>query len=132
MIETFGLQVVGFEIVVRNGPGGRDSAEVADFTEVFPSQTKQSRAVKLCVSADVVIGVWVKGLAVLVAPFFLGLVFPFDVDGARVPVVPFATHVVAAFDEENILSARSECVRECSSSRPCADDDDVIVLGLGH
>src|SRR5690349_6131786 len=98
VIETFGLQVIWLKIVVRNRPGRRNSAKVADFVEVFPAQTKESRAVKLRVSADVVVRVRMERFAVLVTPFFLRLVFNFDVDRARVPVGLFAAYVVAAFD----------------------------------
>src|SRR5690348_16496942 len=55
LIKVFGLGVIRLQLVVANGPRGRDAAVMTDLAEVFLPQTKQSRAVKLRVTTDEVI-----------------------------------------------------------------------------
>src|SRR5215472_4191315 len=99
VIEPLGLQIIRFKIVVGNRPSWGNPAEMPDFSEVFPAQAEQSRAVKLGVSADVVVCVRVERLSVPVPPLFFGLVFPLDVDGARIPVGLFAANVITALQD---------------------------------
>jgi hypothetical protein len=40
VIEMFGLQVVRLKILVRDGPGGGDPAMMADFPEIFFTQSE--------------------------------------------------------------------------------------------
>src|SRR5206468_1954017 len=47
VIEPFGLQIVGLEIVVADRPGGGYAAMVPDLAEVLASQSKQSGPVEL-------------------------------------------------------------------------------------
>src|SRR5262245_29245032 len=91
VIEPFGLQIIRFKIVVGNRPSWGNPAEMPDFSEVFPAQAEQCRAVELRVSPDVIIRVRMERLSVLIAPLFFGLIPAFDVDGARIPVGLFAT-----------------------------------------
>src|SRR5215467_6313898 len=82
VVEPLGLQVIRFKFVVGNRPGWGNPAKMADFSEVFPAQAEQGRAVELRVSADVIIRMRMERLSVLVVPLFFGLIFAFDVDGA--------------------------------------------------
>src|SRR6266480_5388133 len=103
-----------------------------DLAEVFFAQTKQRGAKKFCVAADVIVGVRVQLVAVFVAPAFFGLVFSFEVYGARIPVVFFPRHVTAAFEDDNPFSGRGELVSESATARAAAYDDDVVMIALRH
>ena len=87
VVQILGPGVVRLEVVVADRPGRRDPAVVANLTEVLLAEAEQRRPVEFRVAADVIVGVWVKRLAVPVAPHFLGVVSGFDVDCARAPVV---------------------------------------------
>src|SRR6266576_4480827 len=103
-----------------------------DLAEVFFAQTKQRGAEKFRVAADVVIGMRVQLVAVFVAPFFFGLILPFEVDRARIPVVFFPRHVTAAFEDDNPFSGRGELVGERAATRAAAYDDDIVMIALRH
>src|SRR5712691_7323094 len=77
VIEPFRFQVVRFELIVRDGPGRRDSAEMANLSEIFFAEAEECGTVKFGIAADVVVGVRMERLAVFVAPIFLGLVLAF-------------------------------------------------------
>src|SRR5437016_74051 len=68
LIEMFGLRVVRLELGVTDGPSRRDAAVMTDLAKVFLAQTKQRRAVKLCIPADVIIRVRMQLFSVFVAP----------------------------------------------------------------
>jgi hypothetical protein len=80
---------------------------VADLAEIFPAHAEQRRAVEFGVAADLVVGVRVELVAIAVTPHLFRLVLALDVDGARIPVVLLARHVVAALEHENALAARA-------------------------
>src|SRR5581483_1658061 len=132
MIEPFGFAVERLQIVVADLPGRRDAAVVLDLAEVFLAQSEQRRAEKFGVAADVIVGVRMKLLAVLVVPFFFGLIFSLEIDRARVPVVFFSRHVVAALEDENLLAARRKLVGEGPAAGAAADDNNVVMIALGH
>src|SRR5215472_16477187 len=106
VIESLGFQIIRFKIVVGDRPGWGNPAEMPDFSEVFPAQAEQGRAVELRVSSYVVVCVRVESLSVLVAPLLFGLILAFDVDGARIPVGLFPTNVIAALQDQDTLTGR--------------------------
>src|ERR1700679_243533 len=53
--QILGLRIVGFQILVRNGPCGRHSTCMLNLSKIDFTQPKESRAKKLGVSADVVV-----------------------------------------------------------------------------
>jgi hypothetical protein len=61
-------------------------------------------------------------------PFLFGLIFSFEIDGARIPIVLFAGHVAATLENENLFSRRREFVRESAAACAAADDNDVIMI----
>src|SRR5207245_7682044 len=81
------------------------------------------------VAADVVVGMWMKRLAVLVPPDFLRVVLGLHVDRTRAPVVLLSTDVVAALDQQDLLAGGREMVGERSAARAGADDNHVV---MGH
>src|ERR1051326_6970092 len=81
MILMLGLVVVGFEFVVRDRPCRRNTAVMPDLAKILFTQPEQSRAVKFRVSADVIVSVRMKVLAVAVFPYFFGVIFRLQVDG---------------------------------------------------
>src|SRR5262249_16485034 len=91
------------------------------------AQSKERGPVEFGIAADVVVGMRMEGLAVLVAPRFLRVIFRVYVYGARIPVVLFAPNVVAAFNEENFLARGCEVVSNSSAARPRTNDDHGVV-----
>src|SRR5262249_26102463 len=71
-------------------------------------------------------------LSIFVAPFFFRLILAFYIDRARIPVGFLAAHIVAAFQNENALSGRCECVHKRSAPRAGSNDDHVVVLAGVH
>src|SRR6516165_7217458 len=101
---------------------------MAQFTEVLAAQTKQSRAIELCVSADVVVGVRVKFAALAVGPDFSCLITGVQVNRRGTPVFLFSRHVAAAFQQKNALASGRQFGGQGSASGPGSDDDDVVVI----
>src|SRR5215213_796169 len=57
VVKMLGFRVIRFQLVVADGPGRRDATVMTNLTEVFFSQTEESRAVELRVTTDEVIRV---------------------------------------------------------------------------
>src|ERR1051326_2606063 len=95
VIKIFGLGVIMLEFIVANRPSRRDSAVMLQLAEVFFAEAKQSRAIKLCVSPNVVVGMRMQVFAVLIEPALFCVVVPVHIDDLRVPVAFFARHVSA-------------------------------------
>src|SRR5262249_60239546 len=89
-IEVLSLRVVRLELVVADWPCRRDAAVVANLAEVLMAKAKERSAVELRVATDVVVRVRMERFAILVLPDFFGVIFCFDVDRSRTPVVLFA------------------------------------------
>ena len=120
LVKMLGFGVIRFQLVVTDRPGGRDSAVMTNLSEVLFSQTKERRAVELCVTADEIIRVRMKFLAVAIAPRLFGVVFPFEIYGARAPVVLFTRNVIAALEEKDLSCPRARvCKPACRRPRPC-------------
>ena len=103
-----------------------------DLAEVFFAQTKQRRAEKLRVAADIVVRMRMQLVAVSVVPLFFGLVSALEVHGARIPVVLFARHVTAALEDQYFLSRRRQLVGERAAAGAAADNDDVVMIAFRH
>ncbi len=69
-----------------------------DDAEVFFSQTKQRGAEEFSIATDIIVGMGVKLVAVIVVPLLFCLVFTFEVDRFRIPVIFLARHVTATFE----------------------------------
>src|ERR1051325_2769344 len=132
LVKMLGLRVIRFQLVVADGPSGRDAAVMANLTEVFSTQTKESSAVKLRIPTDEVVGVRVQFLAIAIAPCLFGIVFPFEVYGARAPVILLTRNVIAPLEEKNLFARRRECISQRAAARARADDDYVVVIVAGH
>src|SRR5437667_8811976 len=128
LVQVFRLSVVRLQIVVADRPCGRNAAVVAQLAEVFLAKAEQCRAVKLGVSANVVVGVRMQVLAVLVEPGLLSVVMAFHVHELRVPVRLFARDEVAAFEDEDSFAGRRQMISQGAATGPGSDDDYVIVI----
>src|SRR6185369_2577921 len=98
LVKMLGFRVIRFQVVVADRPGRRDSAVMTNLTKVFLSQTKESRAVKLRVTANKVIRVRMKLFTFAVAPRLFRVVPALEVYGARAPVVLLTRNVLAALE----------------------------------
>src|SRR4051794_15031214 len=127
-VEPLGLRVVGLEVGIGDGPGGRDAAVVLHLLEVALAEPQQGPAVDLGVAADDVLGVRAERGAVLVVPALVGDVSLAQEDLSGVPVVELAWEVAAALEQQDPLARRGEAVRERATARAAADDDHVVVI----
>src|SRR5204863_7443969 len=116
------------ELVVPDRPRRRDAAVVADLAEIALAEADQRGAVELRIAADEVVRPGVELLAVLVEPRLRDVVPVLDHHRVRVPVLLFAGHVGAAFEEKDPLSRGSEPMGERAAAGPGADDDDVVMM----
>src|SRR3974390_1143987 len=105
---------------------------MTNLSKVLLPQPEQSSSIELGVSADVIIGVRMEFLAISVAPDFLGLILAFGIDRFGIPVVRLTRDVVAAFQQQNALSGWRQFVGQRAAARARADDDNVVVVSVGH
>src|SRR6266511_32104 len=112
LIEVFSLRVVRLELVVADRPRGRDAAVMADLAEVLFAKPEERGAVKLGVATDVVVRVRMERSAILVLPHFFGVIFRFDVDRPRTPIVLFAPNVVAPLEQQDPFAGGGEVIGE--------------------
>src|SRR5258705_4407170 len=98
LIEVFGFGVIGFQLVVADGPRRRYAAVMTKLAKVFFAQTKQRRAIKFRIAAHEIIRMRVQLFAVNVAPGFFSVVLSVEVNRAGAPVVFLARHIVATFE----------------------------------
>src|SRR5688572_24325030 len=68
LIEMFGLGVIRLQLVVADGPRGRDAAVMTNLAKVFLAEAKERRAVEFRVAADEIIRMRMELFAVNVAP----------------------------------------------------------------
>src|ERR1041384_4910952 len=132
LVKMLGLRVIRFELVIADGPRGRDSAVMANLTEVFSTQTKESSAVKLRIPTDKVVGVRVQFLAIAIAPRLFSVVFPFEVYGARAPVVLLTRDIIAPLEKKNLFARGRECVSQCAAARGRANAASFELTVAGH
>src|SRR6516225_2723976 len=132
LIQILGFQIIGLEIVVGDGPRRGHAPVVAQLSKILLPQPEQSRSIKLGISPTVVIRVRVNRLTALILPNFFCLIFPFDVYGARIPIVFFARDIIASFQEQDSLTERSKGVGKRSPASASADDDDVELFFSDH
>ena len=111
-VQVLGLGVVGLEVVVRDGPGRRDAAVVAQLAEVLRSQPEEGRTVELRVATDVVVDLWLEVVAVPVVPDLRREVLAADEHRLRLPVVALPGQEVPAFEPEHLRAlVASRCPR---------------------
>src|SRR5215472_14169815 len=55
LIEIFRLSIVRFELVVADGPCGRNAAVMAQLAKIFFAKTEKRCAIEFCVSTNVVV-----------------------------------------------------------------------------
>lgn len=131
-VEVLGLGVVRLEFLVAQRPGGGEAVVVAELAEVLGTHTEERGAVELGVAAHVVIDLGRELVSVFVVPEFRCAVFPFDEDGGGIPVVAFTRKIVPAFEKENSFPRGRQSVGDRATTRTGADNDDVVMLRLGH
>src|SRR6266571_7834917 len=105
---------------------------MTNLAEVFFAQTEQCRTVELRVAADKIVRVRMQLFAINVAPRFFRVVLAFEVNGARAPVVLLARHVIAAFEQKDLLTGGREFVSERDATRARADNDYVVLIVVCH
>src|SRR6266496_521017 len=128
LVQIFGLRVIGLKFVVTDRPLRRDSSVMPEFAKVFLAESEQRRAVKLCVPANVVVGVGMEVLAVFVDPRLFGVVVAFDIDDLRVPIRFFARNIVAALEDEDSFPRGRQVISERAAACSGTDDDYVIAI----
>src|SRR4051812_42220248 len=100
---------------------------MAQLAEVLFAQTEQRRAIELCVTANIIVGMGTQILPVAILPHFLGRVLALQVYDCRTPVVLFARDIVASFEHKDLFPGRRQLGGERSAPRSGSDNDDVVV-----
>ena len=103
-----------------------------DFAEILRSESEQGSPVELRVPADVVVDLGWELLPMVVQPEFRSAVLAIDEYLGRVPIGPLAGEVVTALEQQDALPGRRESMGECASACAGANDDDVVMLIVGH
>src|SRR6516162_4732131 len=132
VIQILRFQVIRFEVLVGDGPRRGHPSMVSQLSKILLPQPEESRSIKLGISPDVVIRVWVKLLTALILPNIFCLIFSFDVYSARIPIVFFTRDIIASFQQQDSLTSRSKGVGERSPTSATADDDDVELFFSDH
>src|SRR5215831_19557440 len=131
LVELLGFAIVRFEILIGQRPSRGSPAVMFDLAEILPAQAKQRRAVHLGIAAHPIVDPGMERSAILAVPGLLRLILRIDEDGGGIPIFSFPRQKVTTFQEQDLLAAGGEPVREGASPRARADDDDVVMLA-GH
>src|SRR5690349_24731544 len=105
---------------------------MTNLAEIFFAKAEERRAVKFRVTPDEIVRVRVQLFAVNVAPGFLGVVFAFEVDCARAPIVLLAGHVITSFEQKDLLTGGREFVGQRAAARARADNNYVVMIVVRH
>ena len=132
LVELLRLRVVGLDVVVRDGPRGRDAVVVLELPEVLLPESIEGGAVELGLAADVVVDPGLEALALVVVPRVLRHVTVLDEDLAGVPVLDLARQPVAAFEQEDPLPGWGEVPGKRAAAGSGADDDHVVRAIVRH
>jgi len=130
VVYALGHRVIGLELFVGDRPGRRDSAVMAEFTEILPAQAKKRSAENLGRAANEVVRARLKWLAGGVVPDVLGDVAVPGVDLDRIPVLLFARQKVAALEQQDALARGRKMIGERAAASSGADDDYVVMKTL--
>ena len=68
-----------------------------------------------------------KRFAVAVIPDFFGVVMPFDINFARIPIFQTAPDKIAALLNQNLFTRRREFIGKRSAARARADNNKIIM-----
>lgn len=121
--------VIGFEVVVANGPFRKDVAVMLHLAEILRAHAEQRRTVDFRVAADVVVNAGVERAPVLVTRGFLSLVLVVDEEGLGTPVPLLARQIAATFYEEAFLPGRCQPIGERFPARTGIDNDHITMCG---
>ena len=132
LVELLRLRVVRLEVLVRDGPRGRDAVVVLELPEVLPPESIEGGAVELGLAADVVVDPGLEALALVVVPRVLRHVAVLDEDLPGVPVLDLARQPVAAFEQEDPLPGWGEVPGKRAPAGSGADDDHVVRAIVRH
>src|SRR3954451_886026 len=105
---------------------------MTELAEVLRTEPEERRTVELGVAPDVVVHLRGESSSVLVVPELGRPVLALDEHRRRVPVVPLARQVAAALEQQDLLAAGREPMRERPPAGTSADDDDVPVPAFNH
>src|SRR5215469_9643810 len=105
---------------------------VANLSEIFLAQPKQCCTVKFRVPAHVIVCMRMQLFAFHVAPQLFRVVLRIDIDGFRIPVVLFASYIVATLQNEDLLARGGQMVCKRSTPGPRSDDDYVELVLVAH
>src|SRR6185312_579513 len=108
MEQAFGLRVIRLEHIVFQRPGGRESILMTDLVKVALAHPKESGAVNLGVSANIVVQAGLETAAVLAVPGFSCLIGSVDKHGLRIPVGAGAGKIIAALDQQDAFAGGAE------------------------
>src|SRR5215468_12458750 len=130
LVEPLGLGVPRLEVGVAERPGRGDPVDVPDLAEVLRAQPVQGRAVHLCGPADEVVHLRLERGAVAVIPGIGRDIPPVDENLVRLPVIELFGEVIAALQQQDLLTGPGNRVRE--SAAPRAGPYHYHVELLGH
>src|SRR5262249_39455568 len=90
------------------------------------AQTVQGRTVHLGGAADAIVHARLERLAVLVVPGVFGYITVLDEHLFGVPVLRFARHPAAAFEQQDLLAGRCQVISQRAAAGAAANDDDIV------
>ena len=104
LIELFGLGVVGLDLFVADGPGGRHAVVMAQLAEILFPEAIERGAEHLGGAADKIVDLGLERLPVRCQPGLGGHVAVDAEDLFDAPVPGFARQPVAALEDENLFT----------------------------
>src|ERR1044072_6842456 len=102
------------------------------FAKILLAHSKERRAIKFGIAANIIIGVRMEFFAVPIAPLFFGIVFRFRHYSFGAPIVFFARQKSAAFEEQNAFAGWRQRISEGASAGPRPDNNYVIMVFICH
>jgi len=127
--ELFSPLIVGFELFVCYGPGGRHSFFVLERGKIFFSEAGERGAIHFRVSTYEIVNSRRERFAARVVPGLIRLVAFMIENGFRTPVLWLLRKKVSALNQQDLHPGILESVGQHTAAHACSDDDQIVVWG---
>ena len=128
LVQVLGLRVVGLQLVVGDGPGGREPVVMLQLAEVLRPQPVERRPVELGGAADEVVDLRLERRSVGVVPGVRRDVAIVDEHVLGKPVRRLPREPVPSFEHQNPLPRRRQMAGQRTAAGAAPHDDDVVVV----
>src|ERR1700757_2852743 len=124
--EVFSPLVIGLELFIGHGPGGRYSFFVFERGKIFLSKARKRSAINFCVSTHKIMNSRRERFAGRIVPGLWRLIAFTIENGFRAPVLWLLRKKVAALEQQDLHPGILEGVGQHSAAHAGSDDHEVV------